>query len=104
MPSPRDHNRDQLLRLGEVFDIHLGRYGAPRLYRVLRERHGYTGGLNRIKALMRAMGLRAKAGNKFKVTTDAAHSLLIAPKVHGQDFECQNASHEVCHWPTGNAM
>ncbi len=47
-----------------VFDAHRSRYGAPRLYRVLRVQHGYTGSLNRIKTLMRAMKLRAKRGKK----------------------------------------
>lgn len=97
-PSPRDHARDQLRSdIGKVFDIHRGRYGAPRLYRVLREQHGYTGSLNRIKALMRAMGLRAKAGKKFKVTTDSAHSLPIAPNLLGQDFSCDASAESTSH-------
>ena len=56
--EPSTRERD-LLRadIRKVFDAHRGRYGAPRLYRVLRARHGYTGSENRIKALMRAMGL-----------------------------------------------
>lgn len=55
-PSARDLERDRLgTDLCKVFDIHSGRYGAPRLYRVLREQQGYCGRLNRIKALMRAL-------------------------------------------------
>ena len=97
-PSPRDHERDRLRTdLRKVFDIHRGRYGAPRLYRVLREQHGYCGSLNRIKALMRAMGLRAKAGRKFKVTTDSAHSLPIAPNLLGQDFSCDATAESTSH-------
>lgn len=34
------------------------------------------------------MGLRAKAGRKFKVAADSAHSLPIAPNLLGQDFSC----------------
>ena len=98
VPSPRDHARDRLRSdIGKVFDIHRGRYGAPRLYRVLREQHGYSGSLNRIKALMRAMGLRAKAGRKFKVTTDSAHSLPIAPNLLGQDFSCDASAESTSH-------
>ena len=97
-PSPRDHARDRLRTdLRKVFDIHRGRYGAPRLYRVLREQHGYGGSLNRIKALMRAMGLRAKAGRKFKVTTDSAHRLPIAPNLLGQDFSCDATAESTSH-------
>ena len=97
-PSTRDRERD-LLRadIRKVFDAHRGRYGAPRLYRVLRAQHGYTGSLNRIKALMRAMGLRAKAGRKFKVTTDSAHSLPIAPNLLGQDFSCDQRAESTSH-------
>ena len=98
VPSPRDHARERLRSdIRKVFDIHRGRYGAPRLYRVLREQHGYSGSLNRIKALMRAMGLRAKAGRKFKVTTDSAHSLPIAPNLLGQDFSCDASAESTSH-------
>ena len=98
VPSPRGHARDQLRSdIRSVFDIHRGRYGAPRLYRVLREQHGYRGSLNRIKALMRAMGLRAKAGKKFKVTTDSAHSHPIAPNLLGQDFSCDPRTESTSH-------
>ena len=52
--SPRDLARDRLrIDIRKVFDIHRGRDGAPRLYRILREQHGYSGSLNRIKALMK---------------------------------------------------
>ena len=64
-PSARDHERDRLRTdLCKVFDIHSGRYGAPRLYRVVRDQQGCCGSLNRIKALMRAMGcVPGRAGN-----------------------------------------
>ena len=45
---------------------------------MLCEQNGYTGSLNRIQVLMRALGLRAKAGRKYKVTTDSAHTLPVA--------------------------
>ena len=62
MPSRRDNERDDLrANIRSVFDAQRGRYGAPRVYRVLRAQHGYTGSLNRIQALMRAMGPRAKS-------------------------------------------
>lgn len=73
-----------------VFEDYRGRYSTPRLYRVPRSQHGYSGGLNRIKALMLAMGLRAKAGRKFKVTTHSGHKLPIAPNLLGQDFSCDS--------------
>jgi putative transposase len=97
-PSARDHARQRLCAdIKQVFEDHRGRYGAPRLYRVLRSKHGYAGSLNRIKALMRAMGLRAKAGRKFKVTTDSNHALPIAPNLLGQDFSCDTSAQSTSH-------
>jgi putative transposase len=97
-PSARDHARQRLCAdIKHVFEDHRGRYGAPRLYRVLRLQHGYTGSLNRIKALMRAMGLRAKAGRKFSVTTDSSHALPIAPNLLGQDFSCDTSAESTSH-------
>ena len=96
--SPRDLARDRLrIDIRKVFDIHRGRDGAPRLYRVLREQHGYSGSLNRIKALMRGLGLCAKAGKKFRVTTDSAHSLPIAPNLLGQNFSCDTSAESTSH-------
>ena len=97
-PSKREQARDRLsVDIRKEFESHRGRYGAPRLYRVLCEQYGYTGSLNRIQTLMRAMGLRAKAGRKFKVTTDSSHSLPIAPNLLGQDFSCDASAGSTSH-------
>lgn len=97
-PSKRSQERDGLrAQIRKVFDAHRGRYGAPRLYRVLCERHGYRGSLNRIQTLMRAMGLRAKAGRKYRATTDSAHRLPIAPNLLGQDFSCESHAESTSH-------
>jgi transposase InsO family protein len=97
-PSRRELERDGLrVAIRKVFDDQRGRYGAPRIYRVMCEQHGYTGSLNRIQTLMRAMGLRAKAAKKFKVTTDSAHALPIAPNLLGQDFSCDPSPASTSH-------
>ena len=96
--SLRDLVRDRLrIDIRKVFDIHRGRDGAPRLYRVLREQHGYSGSLNRIKAMMRGLDLCAKAGKKFRVTTDSTHSLPIAPHLLGQNFSCDTSAESTSH-------
>ncbi len=88
-PSKRAQERGALkASISDVFDAHRGRYGAPRIYRTLCAQDGYTFSINRIKALMQAMGLRAKAGKKYKVTTDSAHALPVAPNRLGQNFSC----------------
>ena len=97
-PSRRAHERQHLsAEIRQVFDAQRGRYGAPRIYRVLCEQFGYTGSLNRIQTLMRAMGICAKAGKKFKVTTDSAHSLPVAPNLLGQDFSCDTSLASTSH-------
>ena len=97
-PSKREQERERLrVDIQKVFDANGGRYGAPRIHKVMRERHGYTGSLNRLQALMRAMGLRAKAGRKFKVTTDSAHQLPIAPNLLEQNFSCDPAPESSSH-------
>lgn len=97
-PSRREHERNRLsVDIRKVFDAHRERYGAPRIYRVLCEQYGYTGSLNRIQTLMRAMGICAKAGKKYKVTTDSEHSLPVAPNLLGQDFSCDTSPASTSH-------
>ena len=94
----REQERHQLsASIRGVVEDHRGRYGAPRIYRVLCKRDGYTGSLNRIQTPMRAMRLCAAAGKKYKVTTDSAHSLPIAPNLPGQDFSCDAGAEFTSH-------
>ena len=104
-PSKRAQERDCLSAiLRQVFDAHRGRYGAPRVCRVLRERHGYVGNLNRIQKLMRVLGLRAKAGRKYKATTDSGHSLPVALNLLGQDFSCDTSAESTSHAKAPNQV
>ena len=97
-PSGRARERDSLsTAIRRVYDAHRGRYGAPRIYRVLCEHHSYTGSLNRIQTLMRALKLRAKAGRKYKATTDSGHSLPVAANLLGQDFSCDTGPGSTSH-------
>lgn len=54
------------------------RYGRPRLVRALRAQ-GFAVGGNRVRRLMRAVGLRARGRRRFIVTTDSAHHLPCVP-------------------------
>ena len=98
LPSLRQCERERLRAdITRVFEAHRGRYGAPRIYRVLCAQHGYSGSLNRIQVLMCSMGLRAKAGRKYKATTDSAHALPVAPNLLGQDFSCDTGPESTSH-------
>ena len=86
--SPRAIERDALADLiKRVFAAFKGKYGAPRLFRELCKRHGYTGSFTRVKKLMQALDLKAKAGRKYKATTDSKHTLPLAPNLLAQDFK-----------------
>ena len=63
-----------------------GKYGAPRIHRALCQAHSYEGSYERVRLSMQRLGLKAKAGRKYKATTDSAHTLPIAPNLLGQDF------------------
>ena len=86
--SPSSVKRDALAELVKrVFVAFKGKYGAPRLFRELCKHHGYTGSFTRVQKLMKALGLKAKAGRKYKATTDSKHSLPLAPNLLAQDFK-----------------
>ncbi|MEO6022929.1 MAG: IS3 family transposase [Burkholderiales bacterium] len=86
--APRTLEQQHLLFLIKaIYNGSGGVYGAPRIYAVRQAEHGYPekgtseGSLNRIKALMRSHGIRAKTGRKFKATTDSNHPNPIAPNL-----------------------
>ena len=48
-PSMREQERERLrVDNRKVFDDNRGRYGAPRIYKVMCEQHGDTGSRNRL--------------------------------------------------------
>lgn len=97
-PSIREQAHDALCeQIRHAFEANSGRYGAPRICKAMREQHGYTGSLNRIQKLMRSKGLVAKAGRKFKLTTDSDHKLPIAPNLLGQNFSCDPSPASAAH-------
>ena len=68
--EPSTRERD-LLRadIRKVFDAHRGRYGAPRLYRVLRARHGYTG----MESFWHSLKVEETHGQDFATHAEAKH-------------------------------
>jgi len=86
-PAPRTLEAQRLLFLMKTIHQQSGEtYGAPRIYAELKDKHDYTGSLNRVKRLMREHGIRAKGKRKFKATTDSQHKLPVAPNRLAQDF------------------
>jgi len=62
------------------------RYGAPRLQKVLAG-EGDLFDRKTVSKSMQRQGLVAKAGRKFKATTNSRHSLPVAPNLLEQQFK-----------------
>lgn len=85
-PSSRALANQRLTNdIRRLHQAHKGRIGAPRMTRHLHAQ-GQCVGKNRVARLMRCSGLRAKAARKYKATTNAKHSLPVAPNLLQQDF------------------
>lgn len=61
-------------------------YGSPRVHRELRDQ-GRRHGVKRVARVMRAHGVRAKATQRFRVTTQSDHAHPVAPNVLGRRFD-----------------
>lgn len=72
-------------KIEAVFIKHRYRYGAIRITDELKEQ-GEQCSKNRVARRMKTLGLKAKTKKKFKMTTDSAHNLPIAPNILNRDF------------------
>lgn len=61
-------------------------YGSPRVYRELRAR-GERCGRSRVERLMRRSGLRSKAQQRYKATTDSGHRLPVCANLLKRNFD-----------------
>jgi putative transposase len=80
---------DEAIRI--AYEDRKHRYGSPRLHVHLKE-SGFPVALNTVAESMRRQGLVAKAGRKFKATTNSAHNLPVSPNLLEQDFTCKNVN------------
>jgi transposase InsO family protein/transposase-like protein len=60
-------------------------YGSRRMHRELQGR-GHRIGLHRVERLMRERGIRARHKRRFKATTEAKHSMPVAPNLVARNF------------------
>ena len=85
-PSAQAERRRQLEQLiVTLFYKSRETYGSPRMTRELGEQ-GFTVNKNTVAYIMRKLGLKAKAGRKFKITTDSDHPLRPSPNRLKQKF------------------
>jgi putative transposase len=87
-----------------AFDESKGRYGSPRVFRVLRRR-GVKVGRHRVARLMCEQQLRARRRRKFVATTDSKHSMRTPPNLVKRQFEVKKPDRvwagDVTYLPTG---
>lgn len=78
-----------------IFNEHKMRYGAPRITKVLKNLDE-TYSSNRVALRMQAIGLKAVAKRKLKVTTDSEHTKLIYSNVLNHDFNTTGVNQKWC--------
>lgn len=96
MVSPKHELRETIdTAVLLAFDKRKHRYGSPRLTLELNE-SGFSVAQNTVAASMQRQDLVAKAGRKFKATTNSRHNLPYAPNLLDQDFECDHINTKWC--------
>jgi putative transposase len=98
-------NRQILADIRRLHARHHGRSGSPRLQVELRAegRHVSRG---RVERLIRAHGIRAIAGRRFRpTTTNSRHALPVAPNLLGRQFRVTRPNTvwlaDITYLPTG---
>lgn len=84
--SRRQHKNEQLVE--KIKNIHVHNrnvYGSPRITEELRAQ-GVCCGKNRVARLMRLNGIKAKTVKRYRVTTNSAHRLPVAPNLVNRRF------------------
>jgi len=75
--------------LAQIKSLHAevkGAYGSRRIYLKLRDRQLRIG-RRRVERLMRLHGIRSRHHRRFKVTTDSAYRLPVAPNLLARQFK-----------------
>jgi len=85
-PSQRDLDTQQLdVEIAAVFEEHKGRYGSPRVHRVVGAKRPVS--RKRVASRMQALGLRARRPKRFRRTTVADATKVPAPNVLARRFD-----------------
>lgn len=80
--------RDDMILLAHIREQHrlsLNSYGRPRMTEEIKEM-GFHVGHRRIGRLMKENDISVIRSRKYKVTTDSAHNLNVAPNLLDRDF------------------
>ncbi len=78
-------NRRMADKIHVLFAESKQRYGSPRIFHDLVDQ-GERCSENRVARLMRKHGLKAKAGRKYRATTDSTHGKAVALNLLNREF------------------
>jgi putative transposase len=84
-PGRRLSDTALAVHIKAVFAEMKGAYGWPRIWRELAAR-GIRAGKERVRRMMKLLGLQARGKRRFKATTNSAHDLPIAPNLLARNF------------------
>jgi putative transposase len=88
-PSEKEKYRVEIQqKISKSFHESFGTYGSPRVHDDLID-WGYTISQKTVARMMREMGLKATQKEKFVVTTDSNHDLIIYPNILNRQFSAE---------------
>lgn len=93
--NERRKRRQEIDEADRIAFLHKQRYGPPRLTIELNA-SGLVVSENTVARSMLRQSLVAKAGKKFKATTNSKHSLPVALNLLDQDFACTAHDQKWC--------
>jgi transposase InsO family protein len=89
LPSEKEKYREEIQqKISKSFHESFGTYGSPRVHDDLID-WGYTISQKTVARMMREMGLKATQPEKFVVTTDSNHDLIIYPNILNRQFSAE---------------
>ena len=90
-PTCRRKQEDAQLsqEIKQVFGVHQGRYGAPRIYKDLHD-EGMSYSRKRVARLMRAEELSARSKHRRVITTKRDEAHPIAANILNRDFHAES--------------
>jgi putative transposase len=84
-PGRRLSDTALAVHIKAVFAEMKGAYGWPRIWRELAAR-GIRAGKERVRRMMKSLGLQARGKRRFKATTNSAHDFPVAPNLLARNF------------------
>jgi transposase InsO family protein len=92
-PGRRLSDTALTVHIKAVFAEMKGAYGWPRIWREIAAR-GLRAGKERVRRMMKSLGLQARGKRRFKATTNSALDFPVAPNLLARDF-CADAPNKV---------